>query len=101
MRGPMSKVMPFACHPHSVEKGGPRLPYDPDVIDYFFIVDGDLAMHLIPSQVVAGRVSRAADIQEVHRWERGGAAWCGCGRDGRGRVTLGVNGLRWRRLGVC
>jgi hypothetical protein len=22
-------------NPHSVEKGGPRLPYDPDVIDYF------------------------------------------------------------------
>ena len=44
-------------HPHAGEKGGPRLPYDPDVIDYFFVVDGDLAMHLIPSQVVAGRVA--------------------------------------------
>ena len=43
-------------HPHSLEKGGPRLPYDPDTIDYFFIVDGDLTMHLIPSRVVAGRV---------------------------------------------
>jgi hypothetical protein len=29
-----------------------------DVIDYFFIVDGDLTMHLIPSRVVAGRVGR-------------------------------------------
>ena len=44
-------------HPHSAGKGGPRLPYDPDVIDYFFIVDGDLAMHLIPSRIVAGRVA--------------------------------------------
>ena len=43
-------------HPHSLEKGGPRLPYEPDTIDYFFIVDGDLTMHLIPSRVVAGRV---------------------------------------------
>ena len=43
-------------HPHSLEKGGPRLPYDPDALDYFFIVDGDLALHLIPSQVIAGRV---------------------------------------------
>jgi hypothetical protein len=33
------------------------VPYDPDVIDFFFIVDGDLTMHLIPSRVVAGRVS--------------------------------------------
>jgi hypothetical protein len=44
-------------HPHSAGKGGPRLPYDPDVIDYFFIVDGDLAMYLIPSRIVAGRVA--------------------------------------------
>jgi PD-(D/E)XK endonuclease len=44
-------------HPHATEKGGPRLPYDPDVIDYFFIVDGDLTMHLIPSRAVAGRVA--------------------------------------------
>jgi PD-(D/E)XK endonuclease len=43
-------------HPHSIEKGGPRVPYDPDAIDYFFIVDGDLTMYLIPSRVIAGRV---------------------------------------------
>jgi hypothetical protein len=34
-----------------------RVPYDPDVIDYFFIIDGDLNMYLIPSRVIAGRVS--------------------------------------------
>ena len=27
-----------------------------EVIDLFFIVDGDLAMYLIPSRVIAGRV---------------------------------------------
>jgi hypothetical protein len=43
-------------HPHSIEKGGHHVPYDPDAIDYFFIVDGDLAMYLIPSRVIAGRV---------------------------------------------
>ena len=59
-------------HPHSVEKGGPRLPYDPDDIDYFFIVDGDLAMHLIPSQVVAGRV--ALGLQTYKRYIVGNAA---------------------------
>jgi hypothetical protein len=32
------------------------VPCDPDVIDLFFIVDGDLAMYLIPSRVIAGRV---------------------------------------------
>jgi hypothetical protein len=33
------------------------MPYDPDVIDYFFIVDGDYDMYLIPSRIVAGRVA--------------------------------------------
>jgi hypothetical protein len=32
------------------------IPYDPELIDWFFIVDGDLTMYLIPSQVIAGRV---------------------------------------------
>lgn len=32
------------------------VPYDPELIDSFFIVDGDLNMYLIPSQVIAGRV---------------------------------------------
>jgi hypothetical protein len=28
----------------------------PDVIDYFFIIDGDLNIYLIPSRLIAGRV---------------------------------------------
>ena len=43
--------------PYSVGNLAPRMPYDPDVIDYFFIVDGDYDMYLIPSRVVAGRVA--------------------------------------------
>ena len=31
-------------------------PYDPEIIELFFIVDGDLDMYLIPSRVIAGRV---------------------------------------------
>lgn len=42
--------------PYSIRKDTPLVPYDPDVIDYFFIVDGDLSMYLIPSRVIAGRV---------------------------------------------
>ena len=34
-----------------------QIPYDPELIDWFFIVDGDLAMYLIPSRVIAGRVA--------------------------------------------
>jgi hypothetical protein len=42
--------------PYSIRKDAPLVPYDPDVIDYFFIIDGDLSMYLIPSRVIAGRV---------------------------------------------
>jgi hypothetical protein len=42
--------------PYSVKNLAPRLPYDPKVIDYFFIVDGDYNLYLIPSQAIAGRI---------------------------------------------
>jgi hypothetical protein len=44
-------------HPdtHS-KKGYGLLAYDPDEIDLFFIVDGDMTMYLIPSRAIAGRV---------------------------------------------
>ncbi len=42
--------------PYSVGNRERLVPYDPELIDYFFIVDGDLAMYLIPSRVIAGRV---------------------------------------------
>jgi len=44
-------------HPDThAKKGGYLLAYDPDVIDLFFIIDGDMTMYLIPSRAVAGRV---------------------------------------------
>lgn len=42
---------------HSVGNRGPLVPYDPDLIDLFFILDGDLTMYVIPSRVIAGRVA--------------------------------------------
>lgn len=43
--------------PHCTGNLGPRTTYDPDEIDLFFIVDGDLNLYLIPIQAVAGRTS--------------------------------------------
>jgi PD-(D/E)XK endonuclease len=43
--------------PYSIRKDTPLIPYDPDLIDYFFMVDGDLNLYLIPSRVIAGRVA--------------------------------------------
>jgi hypothetical protein len=42
--------------PYSAGNRERLLPYDPELIDWFFIVDGELAMYLIPSNVIAGRV---------------------------------------------
>lgn len=41
--------------PYTRDKSAPRLPYDPEEIDYYFIVDGDGALYLIPSSVLGGR----------------------------------------------
>jgi hypothetical protein len=41
--------------PYSVGNRG-LVPYDPELIDFFFILDGDLTMYVIPSRVIAGRV---------------------------------------------
>ena len=43
-------------HPDTHSKKGRVLAYDPDEIDLFFIVDGDMTMYLIPSRAIAGRV---------------------------------------------
>jgi len=43
--------------PYSVGNRERRIPYDPESIDWFFIVDGDLTIYIIPSQVIAGRVA--------------------------------------------
>jgi hypothetical protein len=42
--------------PYSTGNNALLVPYDPEIIELFFIVDGDLAMYLIPSRVIAGRV---------------------------------------------
>jgi len=42
--------------PYSVGNREPLVPYDPDLVDFFFVLDGDLTMYLIPSRVLAGRV---------------------------------------------
>lgn len=54
-RGKGSWAVNVGRRPYSLDKTASRTAYEPDELDYFFIVDGDLAVYLIPSQVVAGR----------------------------------------------
>lgn len=42
--------------PYSVGNRGRLVPYDPELVDFFFILDGELTMYVIPSRVIAGRV---------------------------------------------
>jgi hypothetical protein len=42
--------------PYSAGNRERQIPYDPDLLDWFVIVDGDLKIYLIPSKVIAGRV---------------------------------------------
>lgn len=42
--------------PYSEGNRKALVPYDPDLLDLFFILDGDLTMYVIPSRVIAGRV---------------------------------------------
>ena len=43
--------------PYVLDKTASRQPYDPDELDQFFIIDGDLSVYLIPSHVIAGRTT--------------------------------------------
>ena len=49
-------VVVVGRRPYSAGHRERRIPYDPESIDWFFIVDGDLAIYLIPSRIIAGRV---------------------------------------------
>ena len=41
--------------PYSAGNNALLVPYDPEVIDLFFVVDGDLTIYVIPSRAVGGR----------------------------------------------
>jgi hypothetical protein len=50
-------VVQVGRRPYSVGNRAPLMPYDPELVDFFFILDGELTMYLIPSRVIAGRVA--------------------------------------------
>jgi hypothetical protein len=50
-------VVQVGRRPYSVANRGLLVPYDPDLMDFFFILDGELTMYVIPSRVIAGRVA--------------------------------------------
>lgn len=53
--------------PYILDKSAGKMPYDPDALDLFFIVDGDGGIYLIPSKVLAGRVSIYVDSYATYK----------------------------------
>jgi hypothetical protein len=53
--------------PYVLDKSAGKMPYDPDTIDLFFIVLGDGGIYVIPSSVLAGRVSISAESYTSYR----------------------------------
>ncbi len=49
--------MTIGQRPYALDKTAGRTAYDPDSLDFFFIIDGDYLIYLIPSAVVAGRLA--------------------------------------------
>jgi len=44
-----------ARRPYSIGNNALLVPYDPEMIDLFFVVDGDLMIYVIPSRALGGR----------------------------------------------
>ncbi|TCC24924.1 group I intron-associated PD-(D/E)XK endonuclease [Kribbella speibonae] len=53
--------------PYVLDKSAGKMPYDPDSLDLFFIVLGDGGIYVIPSSVLAGRVSISAESYAPYR----------------------------------
>ena len=50
--------------------GKERTTYDPDEIDYFFVIDGDFDYYLIPAEVVGGLTAIRLSAYQDYRLRR-------------------------------
>ena len=50
--------------------GKERTTYDPDEIDYFFVIDGDFDYYLIPAEVVGGLTAILLSAYQDYRLRR-------------------------------
>jgi hypothetical protein len=48
-------IAQISRRPYSFGNRVSAVPYDPEEVDLFFVVDGDLTMYVIPILAVAGR----------------------------------------------
>lgn len=53
--------------PYSLDKSASMMPYDPEEIDFFFIVTAGGALYLLPTRAVAGRIGLHIDNYSEYR----------------------------------
>lgn len=53
--------------PYVQNKTAQRIPYDPDELDYYFIIDGDAVLYLVPSAVLGGRTQINIGAYDAYR----------------------------------
>lgn len=53
--------------PYVMDKTAGKIPYDPDSVDYFLVIDGEGTIYVIPSHVVAGRTTIQLDSYAEYR----------------------------------
>lgn len=53
--------------PYSLENSGDRIPYDPDNLDLFVVINGDGDIYVIPITAVAGLVGIYLDAYSQYR----------------------------------
>jgi PD-(D/E)XK endonuclease len=53
--------------PYTADKSASKIPYDPDSLDYFLVINGEGAIYLIPSRVLAGRTNVYLDTYAEYR----------------------------------
>lgn len=53
--------------PYSLDKSASMMPYDPEQVDFFFIVTAGGALYLLPTRAVAGRIGLHIDNYPEYR----------------------------------
>jgi hypothetical protein len=61
--------------PYSIGNNARLVPYDPDLIDLFFIVDGDLTMTSFPARSLPGASRFSCEVTQTTSWAAPPGSW--------------------------
>lgn len=73
--------------PYSLDKTARKTCYDPDSLDYFFIINGEGDIYLIPSLVLAGRLGIYLDVYPEYKVGDASSLLAGVSGQGAGEAA--------------